>query len=107
MQKSKIESLLGFAVKAGKVLYGSDSLSSPKARYYVICMCRTTAPNTQKKVAATAQLRSVPILVAEKELQYTVGRKNCKVLAITDKQMSEAMLKGTDEEYHLFHSEVK
>lgn len=107
MKRSKIDSLLGFAVKAGKILYGIDTLETTKLRYYLILLCHSTAENTRKKVIHIAELRHVPIVVSESNLQYAVGRKNCKVLAITDRQMSDAMCKYLEEGYHLFSSEDK
>ncbi|MCI8413183.1 MAG: hypothetical protein HFE47_03710 [Clostridia bacterium] len=104
--KDKIDSLLGFAVKAGKILYGADSLQSAKKNYYVIFVCGTTAENTRKKVFSLAEERRVPILLSENELQYAVSRANCKVLAVTDKQMATAMLAASGENYRVISAEV-
>ncbi len=106
MQRNKIDSIIGFAVKAGKVIYGSDSLSVNR-RYYLICMCDTTADNTRKKVIDIAQKRNVPLIISKSELCNAVGRNNCKVIALTDKQMSESILSRLDEKYRLISSEVK
>lgn len=107
MVREKIESILGFAVKAGKTVYGADSLETYKKRYFVIVMCSSTSQNTQDKVIAQSKKRNVPIIFAEKEIENLIGRKNCKVLAVTDKQMSQAMLDRLSENYHLISSEVK
>lgn len=107
MLRDKIESLIGFAVKAGKTVYGADAIESTKTRYYLIFLCNTASDNTKNKVISIAQNKHVKVIVTEKELQYAVNRKNCKVLAITDKQMSEAMLKSLGENYRLISAEVK
>lgn len=107
MQKDKVESLLGFAVKAGKIIYGSDKILAVKTKYYLIFLCNTTAENTRNRVLAVAKDKSVPVISPKTELQNLVYRKNCKALAITDKQMSEAILNMLGENYHLINAEVK
>ena len=105
--RDKIDSLIGFAIKAGKVIYGGDTFESSRKRCYLIVMCRTTADNTQKKVLYTASEKNIPVIFSEKPLQDAVGRNNCKVIAVTDKQMAQAMIKHTNENYRLYSSEVK
>lgn len=107
MEKDKIESLLGFAVKAGKVLYGADNLQTTRTRVHAIFLCKTASDNTKQKVRESANGKHIPVIVAEKELQYVVSRMNCKVLGITDKQMAQAMLARLNESYHTDGSEVK
>lgn len=107
MEKDKIESLLGFAVKAGKTVYGVDGLEATRAHIHVVLVCSSASDNTKKKAGQWASKRRIPVIIAEKELQYTVGRKNCKVLGISDKQMAQAMLAHVNESYHTDGSEVK
>lgn len=107
MEKDKIDSLLGFAVKAGKVLYGADNLQTTRTRVYAIFLCGSASENTKQKVRELALGKQIPLVIAEKELQYVVSRMNCKVLGITDKQMAEAMLARLNESYHTDGSEVK
>lgn len=107
MEKDKIESLLGFAVKAGKLVYGADSLETTRTRVYVVFTCSTASDNTKQKVRKIASAKHIPMLITKKELQYIVSRKNCKVIGVTDKQMAEAMLARLNENYETDRSEVK
>ena len=106
VQKDKAESLIGFAVKAGHVLYGIDTVEAARKKLYLIVLCDTVAENTRKKALSVAAAKHVPVIVSRNELQYTVGRKNCKVLAVTDRQMAEAIVTLHGENYHII-SEVK
>ncbi len=99
--------MLGFAVKAGKVIYGSDSLEDSRKTYYVICMCGSASDNAKKRISRLSEKKHIPVIVSEKELQYAVGRLNCKVIGVTDKQMAQAMLNNLSDNYHLNYSEVK
>ncbi|MCI8459272.1 MAG: hypothetical protein HFE46_06370 [Clostridia bacterium] len=107
MQKDKVDSLLGFAVKAGQLVFGADTLDTAKAKIYLIVMCSTTAENTKKKVWQTAEKKNIPLMQSENELQYAVSRKNCKVVAVTDKQMASAIIERCGQNYTLIRSEVK
>ncbi len=105
--KERIESLLGFAVKAGKVIYGIDGIESSKARVYLVFMCKTVSQNTADKLKALAERKQIPVLLCEKPLEDAVSRKNCKVLGVCDRQMAQAMLEFQTETYHTQNSEVK
>lgn len=107
MKKDKVESLLGFAVKAGKIIYGSDKILAAKTKYYLIFLCDTAAENTRKRVLSVAEDKSVPVISPKTELQYLVARTNCKALAITDMQMAEAMVNMLGENYRLINAEVR
>ena len=107
MEKDKIESLLGFAVKAGKLVYGADSLETTRTRVYAIFTCCTASENTKKKMRELATAKRIPLIFTKKELQYIVSRKNCKVIGVTDKQMAGAMLTRLNESYDTDCSEVK
>lgn len=107
VQKDKVDSLIGFAVKAGKLLYGADTLETTNRPMYLIIQCSTVAENTRKKVCQLAREKNIPLLQAKNELQYAVSRKNCKVIAVTDKQMASAMCGFCGQNYTLISSEVK
>lgn len=107
VQKDKVDSLLGFAVKAGKLLYGSDTLETARKAVYLIVLCGTTAENTRKKVLELAAKKNIPVLEAQNALQDTVTRCNCKVIAVTDRQMANAMQEYAGQNYRLIRSEVK
>lgn len=107
MQRSKIDSLLGFAVKAGKLIYGIDSVEVFGQKLYVIFICDSASERTKEKVLRIASAKNIPVILSEKELQYAVGRKNCKIVAVKDKQMAQAMLGYLGESYRIISSEVK
>lgn len=106
MQKDKIDSLLGFAVKAGKLLYGCDTLETVHKPVYLIFICSTLADNTRKRVLAVAARKNIPVVQSVHALQDAVGRLNCKVAAVTDKQMAMAMRGFAGQNYVLIRSEV-
>ena len=105
VQKDKIETLTGFAVKAGKLVYGSDNIVKGRKKQLVM-MCGTAAENTQKAVKSFCKESETDLIITQKPLEEIVYRKNCKVIAFTDKQMAEAIKENINENYTLIIAEV-
>ena len=104
----KIESLLGFAVRAGKILYGFDNIETMRKKRYLLIFDKTASERLARHVQTYAQSKKLPLLkVKHKKLEDLVNKLNCKVVALTDKQMSEAILKFVNENYEVLTSEVK
>lgn len=101
----KIKSLTGFAIKAGKIIFGSDNIVSAKRKYLII-VCRTLSENGLNRLKNNCS--SVPLLkCVYADLSEVVYRNNCKAIAFTDKQMSEAVLNGYNNRMYDLLSEVK
>lgn len=107
MQKDKIDTLLGFAVKAGKLIYGADNLDTIRKRIFLIIMCASTADNTREKVIQSALKRKVPLVIALKPLQDILYKQNCKIAALQDEQMANAIMNNLNDNFQLYVAEVK
>ena len=100
--KSKIETYLGFAVKSGNIILGIDSIEYTKKRIYCIIICNTASKNLEKDVFKISDKHRVPIVrVSQGTLGDVLYKENCKVAAITDKQLSKAILENIDSMYML------
>lgn len=106
MQKDKIEALLGFAVKANKLIYGLDNLELLKKKRYLYIQCHTLSENAKNKIKRLAQEKNVPILETKINLEDILHKINCKVVGLSDKQMSEAILQNINNNYQLYVVEV-
>ena len=105
MQKDKVESILGFAIKAGKVIFGADSIERYHKKKHLIIMCKTLATNTREKLLRTNP--GVPAIVSHGiEVEELTHKLNCKVIAVTDKQMAQAILTNKNGTYQVV-TEVK
>ncbi len=104
----KVESILGFAVRAGKVIYGIENVEHLRKKRYLMLICNSLSERSVRKCIAVADAGKVPLLqVKNKPLEELVHKTNCKVIAIGDKQMSQAILKFRNENYEVLTSEVK
>lgn len=88
----KISAYIGFSVKKGSVVYGLDSVETYKKKIYLILCSNTIAENSHKKAVAEGQKRNCAVKTIE-GLEETLKR-NCKVLAICDKQLANAILEN-------------
>ena len=106
MAKDKIETLVGFAVKASKLIYGVDNIVGGRRKSLVL-MCKSTAENTKKSVIDFCNQTGTDLIITEKPLEDIVFRKNCKVIALKDTQMANAVKKNINENYTLIVAEVR
>ena len=100
-QNDKLKSMLGFAMKAGKVLFGSDNLLANGKRKYLIVICKSLSENGINRLVNNAS--TVPIIKTKNQLLSELTHKdNCKAIAFTDKQMANAVLNSyNNNEYEL------
>lgn len=101
MEKSKVETLVGFAMRAGKVKVGVGSIEKVKSLPLMI-MCGTAAKNTIEKVKSLKRrYESTVIISKDITLEEIVHKKNAKVIGITDSMFSKGILENLDSHYTL------
>jgi len=91
---SKAESLLGFAIKAGRVIFGADNIVAAK-KTYLILICKGLSENSVKKLLR----QDAQILISNKPLEEVLHRPGCKSAAVTDKEMARAILQNSDNNF--------
>ena len=89
--RSKGETFLGFAVKAGKFRTGANTVSVLKKAYLVI-VCKTATENCVKQARKDAKKHNCPLVkTAEKTLEELVY-KPVKTGAVTDAGLAKAII---------------
>ena len=94
----KVVSILGFAMKAGKVLYGCDSIERYHKRKYLMLLCGTLSENSREKIVRS-QTGVPAVVVRQTTVADMTHRAGCKAIAVTDKQMAQAMLNNMNGTY--------
>ncbi len=105
MPLDKITSLIGFAVKAGRITLGYDRITQSRSKKYLIIAAKEINSTAKKRLKKYADENGVPILVTSMDLSAITGFSKCKALAFTDKQMSQAALQNINDNYELIVSE--
>ena len=89
--KSKAETFIGFAVRAGKFRSGANTLSTLK-KAYLILVCNTAAENTVKLAKKYAEkYRAKALLSTERALSDIAHKDGIKIAAITDFSLAKAV----------------
>ena len=88
MSNDKFIAMIGFAKRAGKIVYGYDNLRSAK-RVKLLAVSDSGSDNLKRNVKTLAERQNKPIVLVD-GLESIVGN-NCKALGITDENMALAM----------------
>ena len=85
---------MGFSIKSGKVVFGLDKLQEYFKPVRLVIVCSTVAENTYKKLKTLCEYNKWKMVQLNEGivLGSVIGRDNCKVLAMTDKSLSIAVL---------------
>lgn len=89
--KSKAETFVGFAVRAGKIRTGQNTLATVK-RIFLVIICKTASQNAVKNAEKYARKHGCPLYVTENaELAELIHKDGVKIAAITDKSLAKAI----------------
>lgn len=93
-----VQTYLGFAVKSGAMILGQDAaVMSKKAK--LILVAETLSENSLQKLILEAKRKGVEVAkIDSKTLQSVFGEKNVKVVAITDKNLANAIKNSTNQD---------
>ena len=89
MDKKKIISYLGFAQKAGKIIYGADNVLKKKKLYPLVIICSSASDRTKKDIASFCG--NAPLVEVE-DLSSLMNKNGVKVVAVTDFNLGAAIV---------------
>lgn len=104
---SKAETFVGFCVKARKIRFGANTLSTLK-RAYLILVCKTASDNTLTAAAKyAARYRCAALRASGRTLGEIAHKEGVKIAAITDKALAEAVQKFAAPDFELLSTPQK
>ena len=86
---NKIVSYIGFAIKSGAVVYGADDILKSKKNSGVILYKKDINEKNLNKIKSKLK---IPCLDCDEELTSFEKLSGAKVIFITDKNLSEAII---------------
>lgn len=95
MQRSKIASYLGFARRAGKLTLGVHAAGALKHAYLLVAD-ESVAPNNRKEIEKLQKKFGCGLIFVS-SLEDMTDKAQCKVAAVRDKNLAEAILKASQE----------
>ena len=93
MQRSKIESYLGFARRAGKLTLGVQAADTVRRGVFLLVADESVAPNNKKEIEKLRVRFSCPLIYVS-GLEEMTGKANCKLAAVRDEHLAEAIIKS-------------
>ena len=99
---AKVETYIGFCLRARKIALGSGTVDLLKKGVYLVLVCSTASENTFKLAIKFKNRFNCPLIVCKSGLENAVHREGCKVAAITDAQLAKAICDNVGEDYELY-----
>ncbi len=100
MKRTKIESYLGFAARAGKVVTGYNTCLSmiPRRKVRLVIISEDTGENTQKKLSQKCGSYGIEYRIYGKaeDLSAMTGKTDKGIFGITDAGFAESISKEID-----------
>ncbi len=94
----RIKTYIGFAIKSRNIVYGADMTLMGKKRQYLILFADSINRTSKSRLLSYCESKNIPILtLEEKIMEEYVNKINCKCVAITDKNLAEAIINAIGE----------
>ena len=99
MEKSKIETYLGFCIRSRKIIFGAEMIERKKKGVYLLVVDGTIGKNSLKTVLLAKEKLGCPLYITDEgALAEWLHRPAVKAVAITDNNLAAAMIKSADGE---------
>ena len=93
MEKNKIETYLGFCIRANKIVFGVDRLEKQKKGVHLILIDGGVGKTSLKPALLAKERLHCPIVISDSGvLGETLHRPAVKVAAVTDEHLATAIL---------------
>ena len=103
MQKNKVFTYIGFAIRAKKLRTGTNAIKTLKGDVFLLIICKTASKNAFKEVEKLGQKFNCPILITNTvTVEEIVNKENCKIMAICDRELSKAIIASSGEDFREF-----
>lgn len=97
--KSKAQTYIGFAIRAGKYRTGFNTVGTLK-KVYLLAVCKTASENSVKDAVKLSKKYRCPLLrTKERTLAEIIFKENAKIIAVTDKSLADAAIKNSEQDF--------
>lgn len=93
MLSTRINTFVGFAVRAGKIVWGTDNVLAWKKKLRLILASENVSENALEKLRRYAESKPADLKVLGSDaVAELTHRDGVKVIGITDKNLSDAIV---------------
>ena len=102
MAKSKVETYLGFCIRAQKIVFGIDNVESAKRGVYLLLSDEALGESSFKRLITTKERFACPLIITQTgALGELLHRFAVKVAAVKDENLAVAILSAMKDEPQL------
>ena len=101
MVQSKVRSYIGFCFKSGKITLGSSAIGILKGGVYLLILDGKAAKNSLRYALKYKNRFNCPLLICNDNFEHLVGKPLCRLAAIRDRNLADAILNSGDSGYEL------
>lgn len=94
---SKLGNYLGISRKANYLIIGNDNIKYYSKKMYLIILSPDCSENLRKNAKFKAEQYGIDCIEYNDSISKYIGIENCKIVALKNKGLSEAILKCNDE----------
>ena len=102
MGRSKVETFIGFCIKAGKLTLGAGAINTLKNGVFLLIVSGDASENTKKLAVKFKNRLLCPLLICKSGFDTVVNKPDCNMAAVRDKQLAKAILDNLDNNYELY-----
>ena len=102
MANTRIETFIGFCVKAGKITLGSGAIDTVRRGVFVLIVSADAAKNTQKLALKYKNRFDCPLIVCKSGLERAVNKPGCKIASVRYKNLADSILESLDDNYEYY-----
>ena len=102
MAQGKVYSYIGFCKRARKITLGSSAVGTLKGGVYLLLLDKNAAKNSLRYALKYKRKFNCPLLVCGDNFEELVGKENCRLAAIQDKNLADAILNSGESGYELY-----
>lgn len=93
MGTNKIETYLGFCIRARKIIFGVEMIERQKKGIFLLMADGAIGKNSLKSILQAKEKFRCPLIMTEEDLLgQTLHRSAVKVIAITDENLAAAIV---------------
>ena len=102
MEQSKVRSYIGFCFKSRKITLGSSAIGTLNGGVYLLILDGNAKKNSLRYALKYKNRFLCPLLICNDNFEEVVKKPLCRLVAIRDKNLAEAILKSGDKLYELY-----
>ena len=89
----RVKTFVGFAVRANKVVWGTDNVLAYKKKLRLVLISADLAENARAKLSAYCEAKPARLIVVrDVSLAELTHRDGVKAIGVTDKNLSDAII---------------